>query len=627
MNSDTSSRTVVEDMPVSVIIPAYNAADTLRRAVLSCLNQSSQPLEIIIIDDGSSDDTFAIATSFPAPVRAIRQKNAGPGAARNAGARIAKGVWLAFLDADDWWMPEKLERQLLLAKEPGIDIIHTLTNNSPSNIPKFLSFHDLWRHNFICNSSAMIRQSVFRRLGGFDEHPDMFVCEDYNLWLRAAASGSRIVLCNELLTYYTVASGVSSNVSRFWQGTKRNFELIQNEYSIPSTLAAEKWTDNLALVGRTALDRRDMPLARKLLRQAFLQKPNSVSAFNAAISCLPRSVLDLSRRYSRRQPLFRFKGDHTSILIPSAPAQVHTPADRPAIMVVVDAELQPGHSSPGTAGGAAMREQHAAQNIFARHGIVPTYAIDSTVAQDPMASRVLREFLSEQGCEIGGLAYPGIHSLRDYQGNIPAYAEFEAVSVLTRAIQDNLGVQPILFHGGAGEYTAHILKHFGYRVDCSAPPLIFSDHNRWSDHPGKYSGPYWCDPERELLEIPMTPGSAGELGMASVMQGILGFFGLGARARLDRNRLNPEILSARQLRKRARDLVQREGCRTLVLTYSSGSLLPGNTPHVRSRADRDRFLARLDEFLTFFLGDLNGIAATPSLVHDWASTSEAVKSG
>lgn len=95
---------------VSVVIPCYNGARFLRETLESAVAQTHSPLEILVIDDGSTDDSAAIAESFGPPVRVIRQSNQGESVARNRGIEEAKGNWVAFLDADDLWLPNKLER-------------------------------------------------------------------------------------------------------------------------------------------------------------------------------------------------------------------------------------------------------------------------------------------------------------------------------------------------------------------------------------------------------------------------------------------------------------------------------------------------------------------------------------
>src|SRR5947209_7116968 len=172
---------------VSVIIPAYNAAAFVARAVDSALRQSCATAEVLVIDDESTDETADIAGGYGPPVRLLRQAHAGPGAARNLGAREAAGEWLAFLDADDAWLPHKLERQMPFGADPAVDVVYTLRGKRP--VPLEASFEALWGGNFIVNSSTLVRRSSFWAFGGFDEDPALIGCEDWNLWLRMAAGG------------------------------------------------------------------------------------------------------------------------------------------------------------------------------------------------------------------------------------------------------------------------------------------------------------------------------------------------------------------------------------------------------------------------------------------------------
>lgn len=106
------------DATVSVIVPCYNGARYLRETLASALGQTRAPLEVLVVDDGSTDDSAGVAEAFGLPVRVIRQANGGESTARNRGIDEARGDWLAFLDADDVWEPHKLERQLA-AVGPG----------------------------------------------------------------------------------------------------------------------------------------------------------------------------------------------------------------------------------------------------------------------------------------------------------------------------------------------------------------------------------------------------------------------------------------------------------------------------------------------------------------------------
>src|SRR5512143_4014499 len=111
---------------VSVVMPVYNGARYLRQALESALNQTYRPLEIIVVDDGSTDETSAILAEFGSRIRAIRQKNPGSAAARNAALQAAHGEIIAFLDADDLWLPQKLEVQVAyLRAHPDVELVAT----------------------------------------------------------------------------------------------------------------------------------------------------------------------------------------------------------------------------------------------------------------------------------------------------------------------------------------------------------------------------------------------------------------------------------------------------------------------------------------------------------------------
>ena len=181
---------------VSVVIPTYERIATLSRAVDSVMAQTFSGFELIVVDDGSTDATDEmILRDYPA-VRLHRQENTGVSSARNAGVALASGEWIAFLDSDDAWLPEKLERQLShLAQEPELRLSHTdeiwIRNGKRVNQPKEYakSGGSIYRRCLplccICPSSALIRRDLFDEIGGFDE--TFPVCEDYDLWLRITA--------------------------------------------------------------------------------------------------------------------------------------------------------------------------------------------------------------------------------------------------------------------------------------------------------------------------------------------------------------------------------------------------------------------------------------------------------
>jgi glycosyltransferase involved in cell wall biosynthesis len=168
---------------VSAIIPAYNAARFLHKAIESALAQTHHLLEVIVVDDGSQDDTARAASQYPVTV--IMQQNGGPASARNTGIKAASGEWLAFLDHDDSWHLDKTEQQLKYA-HPGISAV--FSEKAPGT--DAITFAAMFEHNYGGNpSSTMIRADVLRDLGMFDDDRALMGVDDYNLWLRFLMKG------------------------------------------------------------------------------------------------------------------------------------------------------------------------------------------------------------------------------------------------------------------------------------------------------------------------------------------------------------------------------------------------------------------------------------------------------
>ncbi len=179
---------------VSVVIPTYNRAGLLTEAVESVIAQTFQDWELIVVDDGSTDSTKErIARFDDTRIRYLGQDNRGVSHARNRGAEMARGAWIAFLDSDDLWKPRKLQRQMeRLQANSNYRLCHTdeiwFRDGRRLNQKKIHRkrggwiYEDCLRLCVVSPSSILLTRSVWERFGGFDEK--FPVCEDYELWLR-----------------------------------------------------------------------------------------------------------------------------------------------------------------------------------------------------------------------------------------------------------------------------------------------------------------------------------------------------------------------------------------------------------------------------------------------------------
>ncbi|HXW57947.1 MAG TPA: glycosyltransferase family A protein [Solirubrobacteraceae bacterium] len=195
-------------MTFSVVIAAYEAAGTVGAAVESVLAQTRQDFEVIVVDDGSRDDTAAVVEAIAADDARVvvqRQPNAGPSAARNRGIELGDGQYVSMLDSDDLWLPDYLQEMGdALEADPQAGFAYTeawleedngrfrkatamaLQQPPDRTLPLERFVEELMRRNFIFNA-VTVRRSVIERVGGYD--PQMSHSEDYELWLRIANSG------------------------------------------------------------------------------------------------------------------------------------------------------------------------------------------------------------------------------------------------------------------------------------------------------------------------------------------------------------------------------------------------------------------------------------------------------
>jgi glycosyltransferase involved in cell wall biosynthesis len=229
---------------ITVVITTFNRKALLHRAVTSVINQSCPAAQIIVVDDGSNDGTAdMIVNEFP-KIDYIYQSNSGISSARNSGIKRAKYPWIAFLDADDEWLPRKLEEQVLALKgNPTYFICHCDEiwirrgrRVNPRNIHQKYGGHIFDKCLPLCvisPSAVLIHQSIFDQIGLFDT--SMPVCEDYDMWLRICAREPVLFVVEKLLKKY---GGHADQLSTKYWGMDR-FRI----YSIEKALNSGKLSE------------------------------------------------------------------------------------------------------------------------------------------------------------------------------------------------------------------------------------------------------------------------------------------------------------------------------------------------------------------------------------------------
>lgn len=240
-------------IPVSVVVPTHNSAATIVRALRSAAAQSARPCEIVVVDDASSDATLAVvaelAADLPVPVRTIPlAENVGPGSARNAGWDAATGEWVAFLDHDDAWHPEKLSVQhALMAAEPTLAMsghLHAFRSGDDwarvSARPAVVRFglRDFLVRNRCSTPSVMVRRGIAQRF----ERGSSFA-EDYLLWMRIVAAHGPCARIEAPLVHCTNPAfggrGLSGRMAAMERAELRNLRTLRRDGAIgPVTAAA-----------------------------------------------------------------------------------------------------------------------------------------------------------------------------------------------------------------------------------------------------------------------------------------------------------------------------------------------------------------------------------------------------
>jgi len=286
---------------VSVIIPYYRASQTIARAVESVLAQTFRPSEILIVDDGSPDDAASATRKFGSPVTLIRKANGGAASARNLGIERSKGEWIAFLDADDYWEPEKLERQLAFSE--GVGLLcgkwFTETPGKPRSVAEVadpclfgrkLNPRDSEAFQVAMNLDTSVLLVRRTTLGDQRFDPVLTTAEDRDLWIRLVASTSVYLLPEPLSTYVQSPDSLSNSDSdrdclNMLKVVHRHAALLgAKEVRKQEVIIYRRWAGSHLARGmpRSAIG----PAARRLAIQ-----PASLEAWWVMCKSLTRSIL------------------------------------------------------------------------------------------------------------------------------------------------------------------------------------------------------------------------------------------------------------------------------------------------------------------------------------------------
>lgn len=295
---------------ISVIIPTYNRAHLLGRAIQSVLEQTYRDFEIIVVDDGSTDNTEEVVKSFnDERIRYIRrERNKGGAAARNTGIKAARGEYIAFQDSDDEWSPQKLEKQMAVFKRAplNVGVVYTgfwrIEGNKKVYIPHVMirqkqgNIHNsLLEGCFVAASTAIVRKDCFTKVGAFDERLPCF--QDWELWLRISKYYHFKCINEPLVLSYQSQDSISANKN----AVKNALKLVLERHS--ADIKKNKKTEAKAYfsIGSHLYWVREFAEARKYFLKAARLHPLNIKFFLAAfISLFGQSVFTKAAELYRR---------------------------------------------------------------------------------------------------------------------------------------------------------------------------------------------------------------------------------------------------------------------------------------------------------------------------------------
>jgi glycosyltransferase involved in cell wall biosynthesis len=295
---------------VSVVIPAFNPGQFIVHAIEGVLAQTYQDFEIIVVDDASTDGHKEFLEPYLSRIQYVRQEHAGSAVARNRGILLSRGKYIAFLDADDLWAPDKLKKQVdLLEQDP--DAILTYSDFSKSKTPgqggeSTLNLRKHWkageeftsllRENFIHTSSVLVRKDSLSESGMFD--PMLMNAQDWDLWIRLARAG-KFLFINEVLSHYRVHENQSVSTLKYLRNVVYSNGVLmarfQNDAEALSLIRA-KMAHDIFKLGRREWRAGNRKEARKAFWQSLRLKGEVLKCLGYILLCtLPAPISDVFR--------------------------------------------------------------------------------------------------------------------------------------------------------------------------------------------------------------------------------------------------------------------------------------------------------------------------------------------
>lgn len=302
---------------VSVVVPVYNGAKYLHAALDSALGQTYPALEVVAVDDGSTDTSAEILASYGSRLTVIRQVNGGVSAARNAGIQAARGEFLAFLDQDDWWLSEKIEKQVALFQtDTRLGLVHTgvlqygesagtfVDPVYPTHLSSRLQGHcyqELLLGNAVFNSSVMVRKAALADSGLFNLEMAGNTVQDYDLWLRIARHHPFGYIAEPLTVLRLHGEQGTWNRQAMLGDELRLLERTVGPREIHSSAPLRaRFARILDQLGVAHLDAHAPRLARPCFARALRMRWSSRAALLFAASFLPATAIDWLRRQRGR---------------------------------------------------------------------------------------------------------------------------------------------------------------------------------------------------------------------------------------------------------------------------------------------------------------------------------------